>query len=101
MSKAKSDFCILRLQGNKIKGFVYQWLKLSKSAKRSPRHNVVFSVKKYRAQIFSTFKEPRNRFRQPMYPGGPVRQLAESIPWNRFLGSLKVKKSGSGIYLPQ
>ncbi len=49
---------------------------------------------------------PWNRFRQPMQPGGPVRQiglwyrpdrlhrLAELIIWNRFLGSLNVYKFG-------
>jgi hypothetical protein len=49
---------------------------------------------------------PRNRFGQPLKPGGPARQpyltywparlhkLAESIPWNRFLGSLNLYKFG-------
>jgi hypothetical protein len=43
MSKAKSDFCIFRLQGNKIKGFASQ-LKLSNELKDAPRHNVVFAL---------------------------------------------------------
>jgi hypothetical protein len=42
---------------------------------------------------FVTFKEPRNRFRHPMYPGGPVRQIGllyrPARAGNRFLGSLK------------
>ncbi len=52
-----------------------------------------------RARLCKPFKEPSNRFP----PGGPVRQpnlsyrphrLAESIPRNRFLGSLYVYKYG-------
>jgi hypothetical protein len=38
---------------------------------------------------------------KPFCRTGPLAyiKLAESIPWNRFLGSLKVHKSGSGIFL--
>ncbi len=54
------------------------------------------------------FKEPRNRF--PAWRAGttslfdlPARQtinrLSESIPWNRFLGSLNVYKFGLGSVL--
>jgi hypothetical protein len=78
---------------------------------------------RYRASNFKLLKSPWNRFRQSMYPepvsvdllqspgidsqpGGPVRQpylayrparlhrMAESIPRNRFLGSINVYKYG-------
>jgi hypothetical protein len=55
-----------------------------------------------RARICNTFKEPRNRF--PAWRAGtttlfdvrPARlhRLAESIPWNQFLGSLNVYTFG-------
>jgi hypothetical protein len=33
---------------------------------------------------FYAFMEPRNRFRQPMYPGGPVRQIGLSYQPTRL-----------------
>jgi hypothetical protein len=41
---------------------------------------------------------PKNRFRQPMQPGGPVRQICRYRPAtlkNRFLGSLKGFQKGA------
>jgi hypothetical protein len=55
-----------------------------------------------RARICKPFKEPRNRF--PIWRAGTItymtyrparkHRLAESIPWNRFLGSIIVYKYG-------
>jgi hypothetical protein len=45
-----------------------------------------------RVRLCKPFKEPRNRF--PARYDNLICSLAESIPWNRFLGSLYVYKSG-------
>jgi hypothetical protein len=48
---------------------------------------------------FVNVKEPRNRFRQPMKPGGPVLQIGLSYrparAGNRFLGSLNGLQIGT------
>jgi hypothetical protein len=45
-----------------------------------------------RSCIYKLFLEARNRF--PAWYDNPVYSQAESIPWNRFLGSIYVYKSG-------
>ncbi len=53
---------------------------------------------RYRARICKPFKEPRNRFLTcragTTTRPGRLHRLAESIPRNRFLGSLNVYKYG-------
>jgi hypothetical protein len=70
----------------------------------------LWGLSMYRVRICRPFKEPRNRF--PALRGGPydnpilrtcppcrLHRLANTIPWNRFLGSLSIYKFGlSTVY---
>ncbi len=67
------------------------------------RNRFLLAVTGCRALICKPFKEPRNRFsawragtRQTylMYRPARLHRLAQSIPWNRFLGTLNVEKYG-------
>ncbi len=59
-------------------------------------------MSKIRARICKPFKEPRNRFpawrsgttNRLSYRAARQHRLAKSIPWNRFLASLKVYEFG-------
>ncbi len=66
------------------------------------RHFQTKSRARTRIRICKPFKEPRSRYpasgsvRQPYltYRPGRLHRLAESSPWNRFLGSLNVWNYG-------
>jgi hypothetical protein len=49
---------------------------------------------KYSAGICKEYMGARNRLGLSYRPGRQTPWLAELIPWNRFLGSLKVSKFG-------
>ncbi len=56
----------------------------------------------YCARIFKQSKGARNRIGTGLsYRPPKLHRLADLIPWNRFLGSLKVKKFGLCWYLSQ